>query len=46
MPPKKVVKKKYVGAPRKGGEGGSPFKPGDTIVVAKRKAPSVKRRTR
>ncbi len=34
-PPKKV-KAGYKGAPKKGGEGGSPFKPGDTIVVAKR----------
>lgn len=47
MPPKKPVKKKYVGAPKKGGQGVAGWQPGpgDTVIVAKRKAPA-KRRTR
>lgn len=44
-PPKKV-KAKYKGAPKKGGEGGSPFKPGETIVVAKRKGGAMKKKGR
>jgi len=43
---KKRVKKGYVDAPYDGGRGGGPKppapKPGETIVVAKRKAPKRK----
>ena len=45
-PVKKRVKKGYVDAPYDGGRGGGPKppapKPGETIVVAKRKAPKRK----
>ncbi len=35
--PRKQVKAGYKGAPKKGGEGGNPYKIGETYVVAKRK---------